>query len=196
MSPRTQEQNEEIRQERKEQILQTALKLFAEGGYEATSISKIAKEAGVAKGLMYNYFESKEQLMEEIIFLAMKKMAGLFSAVQEQENPKETIKIMLYMIRDSLKEDLVFWKLYIRFGSQLYEKKELMDKLFHEMQGWIGMMNSLMEKLGFRNPVMETFKLSALIDGMTADYIAMTEHYPLDDMIDYLVETYQDKNKL
>lgn len=196
MSPKTQEQNEEIRQERKEQILQTGLRLFAENGYEATSISKIAKEAGVSKGLMYNYFASKEALMEEIIFLAIKKMAGVFKAVEEQEDPQETVKTMFYLIRDSLKEELVFWKLYIRFGAQLYEKKELMDRLYHEMQGWIEKTNLLMEKLGFKNPAMETFRLSATIDGMTADYIAMTEHYPLDDMIEYLVETYQDKSKL
>lgn len=123
-------------------------------------------------------------------------MAGLFKTVEEQENPQETVKTMFYLIRDSLKEDLVFWRLYIRFGAQLYEKKELMDRLFHEMQGWLEKTNLLMEKLGFKNPAMETFRLSATIDGMTADYIAMTEHYPLDDMIEYLVETYQDKNKL
>lgn len=196
MSPRTIEQNEEIKQERREQLLNTALRLFAEGGYEATSISKIAKEAGVAKGLIYNYFESKEALMEQIIYLAMEKMAGLFTTISKEGEPKEVIREALYLIRDSLRNDLMFWKLYIRFGSQVTENKPLMDKLFQDMQQWIQRLNELMAKLGFRNPEMETFKFSAIIDGMTADYVAMTDHYPLDAMIDYLVETYQDKHKL
>lgn len=196
MSPRTIEQNEEIKQERREQILNTALRLFAEGGYEATSISKIAKEAGVAKGLIYNYFESKEALMEQIIYLAMEKMAGLFTTISKEGEPREVIKEALYLIRDSLKNDLMFWKLYTRFGSQATANKPLMDKLFQDMQEWVQRLNELMAKLGFRNPELETFKFSAIIDGMTSDYVAMTDHYPLDAMIDYLVETYQDKHKL
>ena len=38
---------------RKQEILETAMKLFAEKGYEKTSISDIAKEIGVAQGLCY-----------------------------------------------------------------------------------------------------------------------------------------------
>ncbi|WP_224995273.1 TetR/AcrR family transcriptional regulator [Cesiribacter sp. SM1] len=196
MSPRTVAQNEEIRQERREQLLNTALKLFAEEGYEATSISKIAREAGVAKGLLYNYFASKEELMEQIIYLAMEKMAGLFQTIRKEGDPKEVIKEALCLVRDSLKRDLTFWKFYKRFGSQLSDKKQLMDKVFQDMQEWVLRMNELMAKLGFRNPELETFKLSAIIDGITSDYVAMTEHYPLDAMIDYLVETYQDKSRL
>lgn len=196
MSPRTPIQNEEIRKERREQILQTALQLFAEEGYEATSISRIAREAGVAKGLLYNYFASKEELMEQIVYMAMEKMAGLFTTVRKEGDAREIIQDALYLIRDSLKQDLLFWKLYKRFGSQLLDKKELMDKLFQDMQEWVETLNGLMARLGFKNPQLETFKFSAIIDGMSSDYIAMTEHYPLDAMIDYLVETYQDKEKL
>ena len=196
MSPRTASQNEEIRLERREQLLNTALRLFAEEGYEATSISKIAKEAGVAKGLLYNYFASKEELMEQIIYLGIGKMSGLFTTIRKEGDPKEVIKEALYQVRDSLKSDLVFWKLYKRVGSQLSDKTALMNKIVADMQDWVQYMNELMAKLGFRNPELETFRLSATIDGMTADYIAMTEHYPLDAMIDYLVETYQDKTSL
>ena len=61
--PKTQEQFEEIRTERKQLLKNVALKLFAEQGYTRTSISQIAKKANVSKGLMYNYFQSKEELM-------------------------------------------------------------------------------------------------------------------------------------
>lgn len=45
---------------RKQEILDTALKLFGENGYEKTSITDIAKAIGVAQGLCYRYFPSKE----------------------------------------------------------------------------------------------------------------------------------------
>ena len=50
MSPRTAEQNEQIRTESKHKIMEAAFKLIAKNGYEATSIALIAKTAGVSKG--------------------------------------------------------------------------------------------------------------------------------------------------
>lgn len=64
--PRTPEQYEEIRSEKKRRIMDAALELFATEGYHATSISKIAETANISKGLLYNYFESKEELLKTI----------------------------------------------------------------------------------------------------------------------------------
>ena len=52
---------------RKQEILDTALKLFGENGYEKTSITDIAKAIGVAQGLCYRYFPSKEVLFDSAI---------------------------------------------------------------------------------------------------------------------------------
>lgn len=52
---------------RKQEIIDTALKLFVEKGYEKTSITDIAKAIGVAQGLCYRYFPSKEALFDSAI---------------------------------------------------------------------------------------------------------------------------------
>ena len=54
---------------RKQEILDTALKLFGENGYEKTSITDIAKAIGVAQGLCYRYFPSKEALFDDQLSL-------------------------------------------------------------------------------------------------------------------------------
>lgn len=54
-------------EERKNEILQVSSKLFNEKGYENTSISDILKEIGIAKGTLYYYFKSKEDIMNAII---------------------------------------------------------------------------------------------------------------------------------
>ncbi|MFC0296189.1 TetR/AcrR family transcriptional regulator [Geobacillus jurassicus] len=51
---------------RKEDVIETAMKLFAEKGYHATSMQEIAERSGVAKGSIYNYFKSKEELAVSI----------------------------------------------------------------------------------------------------------------------------------
>ena len=66
MSPRTSKQFDKIRQQKKRLILDTSLELFAEKGFHATSISQIAKKAKISKGLIYNYFESKDDILNEI----------------------------------------------------------------------------------------------------------------------------------
>jgi AcrR family transcriptional regulator len=65
--PRTKEQNEAIRLKKRRLIMDVALGLFAEQGYAATSIDKIANNAGISKGLLYNYFKSKEDLLQTMI---------------------------------------------------------------------------------------------------------------------------------
>lgn len=52
---------------RHDDLLEVALKLFAEQGFAATSIKDIAKRAGVAPGLLYHYFPSKEDLLNAVL---------------------------------------------------------------------------------------------------------------------------------
>ncbi|MDC2864266.1 MULTISPECIES: TetR/AcrR family transcriptional regulator [unclassified Bacillus (in: firmicutes)] len=57
-----------------EQILEVAYKLFAENGFERTSLSMIAKEVGVTKPAIYYYFSSKEELMKELFKVIIKEI--------------------------------------------------------------------------------------------------------------------------
>ena len=54
-------------EERKQQLLDAAARLFAERGYGATRIADICREAGVAKGLFYWYFTTKAELFTELV---------------------------------------------------------------------------------------------------------------------------------
>lgn len=53
--------------ERKKDIMKIAMRLFTEKGYEKTSLRDIAKEANIALGLCYHYFDSKQKLFQEAI---------------------------------------------------------------------------------------------------------------------------------
>ena len=58
---------EEQKKQRKQLIIFKALELFARKGYSDTKIGDIAKAANMSVGLMFHYFESKEQLYEELV---------------------------------------------------------------------------------------------------------------------------------
>ena len=70
---------------RKQEIVDTALKLFGEKGYEKTSIADIAKAIGVAQGLCYRYFPSKEALFDS----AIEQYAGVLVAQMGSFKPDE-----------------------------------------------------------------------------------------------------------
>lgn len=54
------------KEERRNEIIETAGRLFEEKGYEQTQVQDIVNEIGVAKGLFYYYFKSKDEVMEEL----------------------------------------------------------------------------------------------------------------------------------
>ncbi|MBU5444022.1 TetR/AcrR family transcriptional regulator [Paenibacillus sp. MSJ-34] len=65
--PRNVERDRECRKERCDQILEAAVQLFSEKGIAATKISDIANKAGMSHGLIYNYFQSKEEIYISIV---------------------------------------------------------------------------------------------------------------------------------
>ncbi|MBN1293465.1 MAG: TetR/AcrR family transcriptional regulator [Candidatus Latescibacteria bacterium] len=93
---RNKDLNKQMRDERREQILSNALRLFAVNGLAATKISDIATISGFSQGLIYHYFRSKEDIFTELIREAFGK---LNHAARELEKlpvpPREKIKIAL-----------------------------------------------------------------------------------------------------
>ncbi len=65
--PRSEEANLQLKDDRQKQILCSALKVFIHKGFAAAKMSDIATEAGVSYGLMYHYFQSKDEIYAELI---------------------------------------------------------------------------------------------------------------------------------
>lgn len=74
---------------RKQELLNIAYKLFITKGYENTSIDEIIKEANIAKGTYYYYFESKEQTLEEVINMMIDQEVEKAKQVLNSELPLE-----------------------------------------------------------------------------------------------------------
>ncbi len=70
---RTDEQNEQIREARKEKIRVEALRQFSKKGLCATRIQDIAEGAGMSQGLLYHYYPSKEAIYLDMINEALEK---------------------------------------------------------------------------------------------------------------------------
>ena len=193
MSPRTKVQFEEIRQKSRENIENIALELFAIKGYHATSISQIAEKAGISKGLLYNYYKSKEHLLDSVI---MKVYDEIMRIVQMSENlpAEKQIEQMIIQTIDHLKKNITFWRLYLFLVHQSDVHKKL-SELYEKMRDdYLNYVVKLFKEMGSNNPTMEALMLGTMFDGIGLNYVTAPEGYPLDEMSNYMIEIFV-KNK-
>ena len=192
MSPRTIEQFDEIRQQSRARIMEAALELFGSFGYHATSISAIAKKAEISKGLMYNYFESKEDLLHAIIIENIEEYEDRWNDVFNTEIPPfEKLELAVEKAIEMVREDTHHWQLLTSLAFQPDIMKGLEDVLGQKKVEVMGQLVAIFTELGWEEPMKETFFYGAFMDGMFLHYLQMTDAYPLDDMKNYLLKRYE-----
>ncbi len=77
----------EEQNDKQQQILAAAEKLIAESGFQGLSMSKLAKEAGVAAGTIYRYFDDKEHLLDELRLRITQRVATAIQANVTRDMP-------------------------------------------------------------------------------------------------------------
>ncbi|UCG25723.1 MAG: TetR/AcrR family transcriptional regulator [Chloroflexota bacterium] len=89
---------------RRAEILDTAQQLFLQKGYEQTSIQDIIDVIGIAKGTFYHYFDSKSQLLNELIGRMLNQTVQMVEPIVRDENLDALEKFQLYF------SEIVSWK--------------------------------------------------------------------------------------
>jgi AcrR family transcriptional regulator len=129
MSPRTSQQFKEMRDEKMTLIMDVALEQFANEGYFRTTIRHIARQAGISKGLMYNYFESKEALLKAIIQRSVNEVYQYLDINRDGHLSEEEFEFFIRKIDVLLKEKRDFWRLLVQLLMQ-NDVRELFLKVF------------------------------------------------------------------
>jgi AcrR family transcriptional regulator len=73
--------------DKRKQILAAAVRVFAEHGYHGSRVGDIAEDAGVAHGLLYHYFSSKEEVLRTIFVENWGELLARFRAVEAAHEP-------------------------------------------------------------------------------------------------------------
>ena len=115
-----------VQEERRRQILQAAVRAFARKGYHACRVSDIAKEAGVAYGLVYHYYRSKETLLEAIR-----------SVEQLDEPAREQVRKVTEIVLRTWKRDPELVRVLVREvtrSSQVQEETDEINLAYQALQ--------------------------------------------------------------
>ncbi|MEC0227769.1 TetR/AcrR family transcriptional regulator [Paenibacillus alba] len=121
MSPRTKEQNEVIRKQRKQEILQAAIRVYVDKGYLASEMGDVADQAGLAHGLVYYYFKNKKALFRELYEYMMEESKGFTKTYFEQEGSVfELFKRYAQIVCERILADPVTQRFYIRISLDVH----------------------------------------------------------------------------
>ncbi len=192
--PRTKKQFEEIREKTRAKILNTALELFAKKGYSKTSISDIATSAKISKGLAYNYFENKQNLMGEVIKVLFIEVEKMFRALENVKDPFEKIHKIIDLIFDWTIEKEHFWRLYLSLMLQ-EEVKEIVGKIAgNYLSEMIAEMEKIFRKMKIKNAASEAMIFAAILDGIGFHILIMRKDYPIEKMRKFLKNKYRKEN--
>ncbi|MFD2515085.1 TetR/AcrR family transcriptional regulator [Pontibacter locisalis] len=101
---------------KREKLLQTTLELIANQSIQATPMSQIAKESGVATGTIYHHFKSKEEIVQEIYLSSKKEFQQV---IQANLHAAAGIKAQFYSLWSGIYEYYINNPLLFRFVQQV-----------------------------------------------------------------------------
>jgi AcrR family transcriptional regulator len=100
--------------DRRRQILDAGVRVFARQGYHSCRVSDIADEAGVAYGLVYHYFKSKDEVMNELFLERWSLLRAAIDEVDAQDaTGREKLDTVARFIIDSYRHDPDLMKVII-----------------------------------------------------------------------------------
>lgn len=177
MSPRSAKQFIEIRKQKKELIMETALELFAANGFHATSMSQIAKKAGISKGLAYNYFESKFEILEEILETSSAK---IYENLDINHDGVLTEDEFFYFIKKTfqlINSNKRFWKLYTSVVMQTNLLEEKNRNMADKLTPVLNLFRNFLISKGSQDPDGDIIVIGTLIKGASMIMIS-SDFYP------------------
>ena len=204
MSPRSSRKFEEMREEKKTLIMDVALEHFSDYGFHSTTISHLAKHACISKGLLYNYFKGKEELLAAIINRSLDEIYKSFNPDRDSTLTPDEFEHFIRKIFGIFREKRQFWKLIYRVmlqrgvyehlfddpdatftvgGMPLTEYSAYMGKLFADY-----FVRKKETEGPDYDPVTEMLMFSNTVKGFAMTYIFAPGQYP-DEYFEKIIET-------
>lgn len=183
--PRSAAENDRIRRATAEHILQTALSLFCEKGYYATSIEELAKQAQISKGLLYHYFKSKAEVLAALVDMRINEVLEVMNTAKAELTPAAQIQHIVRGALTNVQQQPDVFRFYLNLFSQpkldpfvAQSTQKLMDEQARQFE----IQTQMFEKLGVDNPRERSFYFSATLQGIMLMFSTYPQSFPLDEI--------------
>jgi AcrR family transcriptional regulator len=184
--PRTSEQNQKLRAQSMRRLLAAARTTFVRLGYDRATTRDIAREAGVAHGLLYNYFPSKDELLVAVFREGVGDVAEALGAGTGAGTPADQLEQIIRRSFEIVQERREFWML-----SHMLRFQPRTAALTEELSTWTRAVRAQLEQLlravGHPDAPALSHVLFAAIDGAAQHYALDPEQYALQPVVECLV---------
>ncbi|OCT14728.1 transcriptional regulator [Paenibacillus pectinilyticus] len=191
--PRTREENERIRQIAKENISRAAIEVFIEKGYHAASIDDVARRAGISKGLLYNYFSGKADLLRELILSRIEEIVQVMKESATKPTPVEQLMYIAEHALQNVQERPSVYRFYLHIQTHP-EADEVVSTysqmLKEEMTRQSKLQVDIFRKMGVPDPHLQSLHFSTALHGMMLMYATYPENFPLPELKVKMLSTF------
>ncbi len=137
--------------DKRRQILDAAVRVFATRGYDASRVGDVAREAGVAYGLVYHYFDSKDAVLEAVFHEAWGRLlAAIALAERSAEDAAEQLALVVKIVLRTWRDDPDLVRLLVR---EVMRSPHIQDELDE-----IGQAFATLERIVRRGQEQGTFR--------------------------------------
>jgi AcrR family transcriptional regulator len=173
------------------QIREVALRLFAENGFDKTTIRMIAREVPMAIGLLYNYYSSKEDLLRDIFRNWQQELKAPLQPEADGRQPNE-VETYIRQTTRLVKANRPFWKLIYGIRMQSAIIQQLEAEMKTEQEGLQRQIEAYLVNAGIPFPGLEAKLLFATLDGLIHHFL-LQDNFPLDDLSNLLILKYRNQ---
>lgn len=185
--------SEKMRQDSREKILKAALDLFVTKGFHDTTTREITERAGISKGLLYNYFPSKEAILGGIIEARTKNLTAVIAYCKVPLSPRQTLERLIRAYMEMLRND----RDYLRFRTALAIQPGIPAEVTGLIADRVGELfagiQEMLAEVGVPGARAETHRLMARLEGIGMHYMGVLREYPLDEIETQLIQEYAER---
>ena len=158
-----------ISDQKMEQILGAVRTIMAKNGLAATTISQIASQAGVSRGLLHYYFKNKEEMVTRVIQTNMKNIFDLITSIfKKVNNSEELAEELINALRKVLKDDPDFFTLLFESWAVSREGSWTTDELKKHHREFREVIHKELKELSDRGVISPVAPLDGLATLLTA----------------------------
>jgi AcrR family transcriptional regulator len=173
---------EQLREERRRQILEAALTVFSKKGFHAANVSDVAAEAGVSQGTIYWYFDSKDELLKAALLHFFADFGEItFEALEPCQTAAEKLQALGQSMELFVKDAEGLFALFLSYWSSSSQREEAglwwIDLLVEYKDLLVGIIEEGVRNGEFRPVDAEplVWALMAAYDGLAAYLVLMPE---------------------
>ncbi|MFJ7934003.1 TetR/AcrR family transcriptional regulator [Sporosarcina sp. NPDC096371] len=181
---------------KKQLIMEKAIELFAEKGFEATSVQQITEECGISKGAFYLSFKSKDELISALIdYFMMQFTSDIDYVVKHTENDEDLLYRFYYTIFNSFHKHSDFAKILMKEQMQSFNE-EFLIKMRSYDQSLETVTLSMVERL-YGDEIKQTkYDVMYCVKGFMKTYSELFLFYNLPLDLDLLAKSLVEKTNV